>query len=343
MDLNISYNSTISLENLLSAWNEFIVGKKNKKDVLEFQRNLMGNIISLHNDLINKTYRHSKYEAFNISDPKPRSIHKASVRDRLLHHAIYRVLYPYFDIKFVDGSYSCRKWKGTHRAMDTFRDFGRIVSKNNTKQCWILKCDIKKFFASIDQKVLINILKFNKLDKEVIWLVKQVTDSFYSTETGKGLPLGNLTSQLLVNIYMNEFDQYVKHRLKQKYYIRYADDFVFFSYNKQELQNVLSQVQTFLENNLNLTLHPNKIHLKTLSSGVDFLGWVHFPKHRLLRTVTKRRMIKSIKDNPNKETIQSYLGLLSHGNTYKLKQKLEYSSFCSEVSNLRQVRGREGK
>lgn len=343
MDLNISYNSTISLENLLSAWNEFIVGKKNKKDVLEFQRNLMGNIISLHNDLINKTYRHSKYEAFNISDPKPRSIHKASVRDRLLHHAIYRVLYPYFDIKFVDGSYSCRKWKGTHRAMDTFRDFGRIVSKNNTKQCWILKCDIKKFFASIDQKVLINILKFNKLDKEVIWLVKQVTDSFYSTETGKGLPLGNLTSQLLVNIYMNEFDQYVKHRLKQKYYIRYADDFVFFSYNKQELQNVLSQVQTFLENNLNLTLHPNKIHLKTLSSGVDFLGWVHFPKHRLLRTVTKRRMIKSIKDNPNKETIQSYLGLLSHGNTYKLKQKLEYSSFCSEVSNLRQVREGEEK
>lgn len=327
IQLSLKYNDIISLENLLSAWKEFIRGKKNKKDVLEFQRNLMGNIISLHNDLINKTYRHSKYEAFNISDPKPRSIHKASVRDRLLHHAIYRVLYPYFDRKFIQDSYSCRVNKGTHRATDKFRDFGRIVSKNNTKQCWILKCDIKKFFASIDQKVLMDILEYHKLHKEVVWLVKQVTDSFYSTEEGKGLPLGNLTSQLLVNIYMNEFDQYVKHRLKQKYYIRYADDFVFFSNNKQELQNVLSQVQTFLENNLNLTLHPNKIHLKTLFTGVDFLGWVHFPKYRVLRTVTKRRMFKNIKDNPNKQTIQSYIGLLSHGDTYKLKQNPDFQGF----------------
>lgn len=316
------FEEIISMENLIQAWKEFLVGKKSRKDVQDFQLHFMDSIFTLHQDLKNKTYTHGGYQAFNISDPKPRSIHKASVRDRLLHHAIYRVLYPYFDTKFIHDSYSCRKWKGTHRAMDKFRDFGRIVSKNNTKQCWVLKCDIKKFFASIDQRVLIDILKYYKLDREVIWLVEKVTDSFYSTEFGRGLPLGNLTSQLLVNIYMNEFDQYVKYRLKQKYYIRYADDFVFLSNNKLDSQNILSQVHSFLEDNLKLTLHPNKIHLKTLSSGVDFLGWVHFPHHRVLRTVTKKRMLKSLKGNPSRETIKSYLGLLSHGNGYKLHQSI---------------------
>lgn len=316
------FDSIISKENLLLAWKEFLRGKKKKKDMQIFQYYLLDNINSLHNDLKQKTYVHGGYEAFNISDPKPRNIHKASVRDRLLHYAIHRVIYPYFDKKFIQDSYSCRECKGSHKAMNKFRDFGRIVSKNNTKQCWVLKCDIKKFFASIDQSILMDILKYHKLDKEVIWLIKKVIDSFYSTEIGKGLPLGNLTSQLLVNIYMNEFDQYVKHRLKQKYYIRYADDFVFLSNNRQELQNILHQVQSFLEDNLKLTLHPNKIHLKTLFSGVDFLGWVHFSHHRVLRTVTKRRMIKNMKDNPSRETIQSYLGLLVHGDTHELISKI---------------------
>src|SRR3989344_1862072 len=181
MDL-VSFENIISVDNLLLAWKEFLRGKRKKKDVGGFQLNVMDNIISLHHDLINKTYTHGGYEAFNISDPKSRNIHKASVRDRLLHHAIYRVLYPYFDTKFIHDSYSCRKWKGTHRAIDRFRDFSRIVSKNNTKQCWILKCDIRKFFASIDQKILIDILKYYNLDKDIIWLIKKVTDSFYSTE-----------------------------------------------------------------------------------------------------------------------------------------------------------------
>lgn len=135
----------------------------------------------------------------------------------------------------------------------------------------------------------------------------------------KGLPLGNLTSQLLVNVYMNEFDQFVKHQLKQKYYIRYADDFVFLSDNKAELEHLIPKIKEFLETKLKLNLHPDKVYIKTFASGVDFLGWVNFPKHRVLRTATRRRVIKRIKGNPKPETITSYLGVLKHGNTEKLR------------------------
>lgn len=137
----------------------------------------------------------------------------------------------------------------------------------------------------------------------------------------KGLPLGNLTSQLLVNIYMNEFDQYVKQELKLKHYIRYADDFVVLSQDKNYLTNILRYIAIYLKNNLKLKLHPNKVTIETLSSGADFLGFVHFPYHRVLRTSTKRRMKKKLQDNPSREIVQSYLGLLSHGSTWGLKQK----------------------
>ena len=134
-----------------------------------------------------------------------------------------------------------------------------------------------------------------------------------------GLPLGNLTSQLLVNIYMNEFDHFVKRNLKVKYYIRYADDFVIFGENKIYLENILIKISTFLEKELKLHLHPDKVFIKTLASGVDFLGWVHFPCHRVLRTTTKRRMLKSLQNDKNKGVLMSYFGMLSHGNTFKLK------------------------
>lgn len=315
-----AYDTIISVENLLEAWEEFLQGKKNKKDVQEFQLRLMDNIIDLHNDLKSKTYKHGGYFAFNISDPKPRNIHKATVRDRLLHHAIYRQLYSYFDKKFIADSYSCRLRKGTHRAMDRFQIFAHKVSKNHTRTVWVLKCDIRKFFASIDQKILLDILKGHILNANTIQLISEIVGSFYSTEKGKGLPLGNLTSQLLVNIYMNEFDHWMKHVMKAKYYIRYADDFVILSEDKDWLLELTPKIADFLEEHLKLSLHPNKISLKTFASGVDFLGWVHFPNHRVLRTVAKRKMIKRLTENSTLETIASYKGLLSHGNTYKTKQ-----------------------
>lgn len=317
--LEIHYKDIISIENLFEAWREFVRGKKNKKDVQDFSLNLANNLFELHEELKNKMYKHSSYTAFNISDPKPRSIHKASVRDRLLHHAVYRILYPHFDKKFVDDSYSCRLNKGTHKAMNRFQDVAYRVSQAHTKTIWVLKCDIRKFFASIDQEILIEILKKHIKDEDTIWLLKRVIDSFNSGIEGKGLPLGNLTSQLLVNIYMNEFDQYIKQELRVKYYIRYADDFVLIHQNKQQLINNIQYIERYLNNVLKLELHPNKVFIKTYSSGIDFLGWVHFLTHRVLRTSTKRRMLKKLMSaRTTKETMQSYLGLLKHGNTYKL-------------------------
>ncbi len=243
------------------------MGKKKRKDAQEFERDLMANIIKLHNDLAVMSYRHDGYEAFNMSDPKPRNIHKASIRDRVLHRALYRILYPFFDRTFISDSYSCR-------------------------------------------------------DDKILSLISVIVDSF-SVRAGTGLPLGNLTSQLFVNIYMNEFDQFVKHKLKTKYYIRYADDFVILSRDKSWLEELLFRVGDFLEERLKLSLHPDKVFIKTLSSGVDFLGWVHFPDHRVLRTATKRRMIRNIEiKNGNEATVQSYRGLLKHGNTHKIAQKL---------------------
>jgi len=281
----------------------------------------MTNIINLHCELANCSYGHGGYHHFKISDPKPRDIHKASVRDRLLHHALYRVLYPLFDRTFISDSYSCRLGKGTHRTMNRFRDFARSVSRNDTRTCWILKCDIKKFFASIDHHILLRTIEKHIPDKRIRKLIANIVGSFNSGTEGKGLPLGNLTSQLFVNVYMDKFDQFVKHKLKVKYYIRYADDFVVLSEDKNYLLRILSRMKAFLYDRLKLTLHPNKVCIKTFSSGVDFLGWVHFPDHRVLRTATKQRMFRRVKEMDGKEeTVASYLEMLNHGNAYKLSR-----------------------
>lgn len=323
-----TYDNIISTENLLLAWKEFRRGKKRKKDVQVFEYQLIENVQDLQRELQECEYVHGTYEHFKISDPKPRDIHKATVRDRLLHHALYRQLYPFFDRTFISESYSCRKKKGTHRAMNQFRKFAGQVSKNHTRTCWVLKCDIRRFFASVDHAVLKSILQDYIEDKDILWLLGQVIDSFQTQDstiygTVRGLPLGNLTSQLLVNIYMNEFDQYMKHTFKVKYYIRYADDFVILAHNKRELDEIYRCIGIFLYEQLKLELHPNKCSIRTFASGVDFLGWVHFPTHRVLRTATKRRMMRRFAEVPPDEaSCASYLGMLSHGDTHKIQNRI---------------------
>ena len=243
-----------------------------------------------------------------------------------MHHALYRILYPYFDKKFIFDSYSCRIHKGTHKALDRFRYFARIVSKNHTTTCWVLKCDIRKFFANIDHTILKNILAKHILDGDVLWLLGQVIDSFNANgKKNIGLPLGNLTSQLFVNVYMNEFDQFVKRGLGVKRYLRYADDFLILSDDREYLHKLVFEISRFLPTELKLMLHPDKVSIHTSSSGIDFLGWVHFPHHRVLRTSTKQRMFKnlSFKSSVSKAQIESYLGLLGHGNTYRLQERIE--------------------
>jgi RNA-directed DNA polymerase len=316
------FKKIASAENLLEAWPEFLDGKSKKRDVQEFQLHLMDNILSLRADLINGTYRHGGYEHFKISDPKPRDIHKACVRDRLVHHAIYRQLYPFFDRTFISDSFSCRDDKGTLAAVNRFRSFAYAASKNNTRTCWVLKCDIRKFFANIDHATLVAMLESYIPDQAIIAFLKEVIGSFSSTALGVGLPLGNLTSQLFVNVYMNEFDQFVKHALKAKYYLRYADDFMILASNREWLEIILPEIRNFLANRLKLTLHPGKVSIETLASGVDVLGWVHFPDHRVLRTRTKRRAIARIADDPNEQRVASYVGMLKHGNAEKIKRTI---------------------
>jgi retron-type reverse transcriptase len=320
-----SYDDIISIKNLLGGWKEFVNCKRCKIDVSEFTRNLFANIQELHQDLKDKTYSHGEYCHFKIKDPKPRDIHKALVRDRLLHHAIYRQLYPFFDRTFISDSYSCRNEKGTHKGFKRFSDFAHRASFGHTKTIWVLKCDVRKFFASIDHQVLFNILDQYIPNKDIIWLMRRIVSSFRSTKEGIGLPLGNLTSQLFVNIYMNEFDQFIKHKLKAKWYIRYADDFVVLRQDRKWLESILANIRAFLEEKLHLTLHPDKVSIRTFAAGVDFLGWVHFPGYRVFRTATKKRMFRNLeykKENTNPEklviTVGSYLGMLSHGNAYKL-------------------------
>jgi RNA-directed DNA polymerase len=341
--LSHNFDDIISLDNLLLAWQEFVRGKRNKKDVQLFQLQLMDNIIALHYDLATENYQHGGYHAFKISDPKPRDIHKASVRDRLVHHAIYRILYPFFDRTFIADSYSCRLGKGTHKALIRFRKFAYTVSKNNTRTCWILKGDIRKFFANIDHDILKGILAEYILDQKILRLLNEIIDSFNNVGDNldsrlrendgekKGLPLGNLTSQLLVNIYMNKFDQFIKHKLKADYYLRYADDFVIFSDNKSQLTDQIGLIDKFLSQELKLKLHPDKLFVKTLNSGLDFLGWVNFFDYRVLRTTTKKRMFGKIAENPKLETFNSYLGLLSHGNAYKLKKGILLAKYFKNV------------
>lgn len=318
----VTFEEIVSMENLCVAWEEFIPGKRKKKDVEVFALNLMDELWFLHTELMNETYQHGAYEHFKISDPKPRDIHKAFVRDRVLHHAIHRKLYPFFALMFVADSFSCQTGKGVHCALKRFTKFGRCVGRNNTQVCWVLKCDIRKFFASVHHETLRLLLKDRIDDERILRLLNTVIASFFVLP-GRGVPLGNLTSQLFASIYLHELDVYVKRDLKQKYYVRYADDFVFLSAQKDKLEGLLDSLKLFLQENLLLEMHPNKIFLKTLSSGADFLGWVHFPDHRVIRTKTKRRMNKRLRSEASEQSVHSYLGLLSHGNTYKIQQRVK--------------------
>ena len=225
-----NYLNLISIENLFQAWNEFRVGKRKRADVQEFERHLEDNLFDLHFLLKTKGYKHGNYHSFYVQDPKRRHIHKAKVADRVIHHLLYTYLYKLYDNNFIYDSYSCRVDKGTHKGVKRLNNFVRKVSRNYTRDCFALKLDIKKFFASVDHRILLDLLKKKITDQDILWLLENVINSFHSDQRiGKGIPLGNLTSQIFANIYMNELDQFIKHELKVEYYLRYADDFIILS------------------------------------------------------------------------------------------------------------------
>ncbi|MGH7156544.1 MAG: reverse transcriptase domain-containing protein [Candidatus Saccharimonadales bacterium] len=313
------YEQIISAENIFLAWDEFRLGKNGRADVMKFEWRLEENIFNLQRQLSDKTYRHGSYHAFYITDPKQRLIHKATVRDRILHHSIFKTLNPIFEPTFITDSFSCRVDKGTHRGVKTLAKMLRQSSNNNTRTCWALKCDIYKFFASVDHAVLLTILQRKIKDERTIDLLVDIIDSFAANgQPCKGLLIGNLTSQLFANIYMNELDQFIKHDLKVKYYLRYTDDFIIVSSDKHYLGNLLPKIEDFLSSSLKLRTHPRKITIRKYISGIDFLGYVILPHYVKLRTKTKRRVLAKA----NHKNLPSYLGVCSHANTYKLQQEL---------------------
>jgi len=333
------FEGMISPEHLFGAWDRFKQEKRKKSDVMEFEKNLEQHIFQLHRDLRNRAYKHGAYTGFYISDPKLRHIHKATVRDRVLHHAIFIVLNPVFEHGFIADSFSCRIGKGTHKGVARVAHMLRAVSRNGTRECYALKCDVRKFFDSIDHEILLEILARRIKDPDVMWLMREIVGSF---STGgrdlfhaRGVPIGNLTSQLFANVYMNDLDQFIKQELRLKHYARYTDDFVIVANDRTALEKLIAPIEQFLQQKLRLSLHPNKIQLVKYRKGVDFLGYVQFPHHRLVRKKSKERMMRKIRhaacvhqhgviDGARMNaTLQSYLGVLKHADAYRLGETLK--------------------
>jgi retron-type reverse transcriptase len=331
------FPSIVAPEHLFAAWEEFRNGKRSRADVQAFAMRLEENIFSLHRDLACGNYRHGSYSAFTICDPKQRLIHKAPVRDRIVHHAIFSALNPLFESSFIAHSYSCRVGKGTHRAVSALESMLRKGSRNQRKPCFALKCDVHRFFASVDHAILLGMLEKKIKDEALMRLLREIIGSFSSDLAPfgcKGIPIGNLTSQLFANVYLNEFDQFMKHALNVKHFIRYTDDFVVVSDDEQHLRMLLPSIRSFLSEILHLTLHPHKVTIRKFKQGIDFLGYVLLPHHRVLRTKTRRRMLRKLHEKAvassaglvskerAEQSLHSYLGVLSHADCYRLSQKL---------------------
>lgn len=311
------FERIISLENLIAAWREFKIGKRSKKDVIEFGDRVEEHLVALAFDLKAGRYRHGQYTRFTVHDPKRREISKAPVRDRILHHAICRVIGPVFDRGFIFDSYANRIGKGTLVANDRFDAFIQKCSRNGKRDAFVLKADVRKYFDSIDHEILLNTLSRRIHCERTLGLLHLVISSF-EVYPGKGIPLGNLTSQLFSNVYLDVFDQFVKRELRVKYYIRYADDFVALSDDLEHVRKIRSQMDAFLSGHLILSFHPEKTFIIRFAGGMDFLGQVHFRFHRVLRVKTKKRSIRNI--SPRNES--SYIGLMRYSRSHGLERRL---------------------
>lgn len=303
---------------------------------MEFERNLEDNLFSIYYELKKHSYTHSNYKYFRIFDPKKRNIHKAEIKDRIVHQIIFDYLNARYEPFFIKNSFSSRIQKGTHKAVKKLTEFTKNLKDENNGRCFALKCDIKKYFESIDQRVLLKIFKKEVKDDAVFDLILKIILSFNSAnKTGKGIPLGNITSQIFANIYLNELDYFVKNELNIKYYLRYNDDFIILDDNKNKLFENLKKIKDFISNILLLEMPDNKIKFRKLDWGIDFCGYIVLPNGILLRQKTKKRMLKNIYELSEKlknkeipknkfiKTLNSYFGLLKHCNSYNLKNKIK--------------------
>jgi RNA-directed DNA polymerase len=289
------------------------MGKRLRLDVMVFERNLEDNVHALRDDLLSGRYVHGSYEPFTVFDPKQRLIHKAAVRDRLVHQAVVNAIEPLFEPRFIFDSYSCRVGKGVHAAVRRLRRFFRRASRNDTRTVYALKCDIRKFFASVDHEILFHLLNRRVRDARTLHLLRMIVKSF-PCASAKGIPLGNLTSQLFANVYLHELDHFVKHTLGVRYYVRYCDDVVMLATSADGARELARRADAFLHCHLRLELHPDKTKIQTWRQGVDFLGYVLLPHAIVLRAKTAQRMLARVTN----ENLSSYLGICLHADAYDL-------------------------
>jgi len=340
---NNFYYEIYATSNLMLAWKKAAKGKINKDYVKEFGSNLLTNLFDLQNELKTKTYNPKPLKVFILRDPKTRKISKSAFRDRIVHHALIEIIEPIFDKTFIYDSCANRKDKGNLFAIKRFYNFIKKVSRNGKLNGWFnknsikgycLKADIKHYFDTVDHDILLNIIKRKITDKSIICLIELILNNFNSKINGKGMPLGNLTSQFFANVYLNELDYFIKHKLKSKYYIRYVDDFIILHNSKEQLETWKYEINKFLRVNLDLELHSEKSKIIPILRGIDFVGFRNFYRYRLLRKRNIRKFHIKLKEFNKKyynkeinydniyDSMEGWTANAKQANTYSLRKTL---------------------
>lgn len=311
---------------------------------MTFTANLEENLIEIQNELIWRTYHVGRYHEFYVHDPKRRLIMALPFRDRVVQWAIYRQLNPILDLRYISTSYGCRVGGGVHRAILKLKEYLRL----QTGTAYVLKMDISKYFYRVNHDVLIEILGRITKDKGLLWLLHEIvcsehdfgirTDDYDFTGpriSGVGMPIGNLSSQMFANLYLNEADQFAKHVLKCKYYLRYMDDIVVVSDEREYLKMVWLEMERFLEGNLRLKLNC-KTSIRSEKQGVYFCGYRIWRDHIRLRKKSALKMKHRLRylrkayrrGDPDvtiqtiRDSLMSYLGMLQHCDGYRLRESI---------------------
>lgn len=283
------YSQIMTFGNLHTAALRAMNGKKSKNAVKSFHFHLENELIFLQRELETKTYRPRPYSQFEVREPKLRKICSSDFRDRVVHHAICQIIEPIFEKRSVHDSYACRPDKGSHRAVARCQEFSR-------KFPYYLKCDIKKFFESVDHQVLKRILRRLFKDRDLLWLLELIIDhEVPGNLPGKGLPIGNLTSQHFANLYMGELDHFVKDRLGVRGYLRYMDDFICFAESKNELWDCHEKMNRFVNGILAVELKEKVTQVAPVTEGILFLGFRVFPQLVRLQRSNLSRLRRSIR------------------------------------------------
>nr|AQS34912.1 hypothetical protein [uncultured archaeon] len=335
------YPKLCSYKNLELAFRKASKGKKSMFYVKEFEKDLQKTLQELKEIIERETYIPSPLTKFTIRDPKTRLIRKSIFKDRIVHHCIVNILEPIYEKIFIPDNYANRVNKGTISAILKFDEYKRKVSRNgnlvphaltnNMVRGYVLKADIKKFFDSVDQGKLLEILRRKIKDEKVIWLITKILKNF--DNKSKGMPLGNMTSQFFANVYLNNLDYFIKRRLNMKYYIRYVDDFVILHENNKFLEDCKIKIEKYLMN-LRLELHKDKSKIFPMYKGVNFLGFKIFYHYKLARKRNVIQFLKRLKKLENMycngeisrekvvESVEGWFAYVMWGNTFKLRGKL---------------------